>query len=603
MKYEVDNKGGITVINERIKKLREEMKKHDIDAYIIPSSDPHQSEYVPERWKARTWITGFTGSAGTAVITPEKAYLWADGRYHIQAAEQLQGSEIELVKWGLEGVPEVHEWLNQNLSQGMKIGFDGSVVSVSTKQKYDREAKPKSYTYKTDLDLIDRVWNDRPTMPSDKIMIHEMPYAGNTVEEKLGKLRTQMKEKGTDYQIITTLDDVAWLYNFRGKDINYSPVALAYAVISEDQAWLFINPEKLDERAETHFSGSAVEIRPYDTVGDFLESIPNGKQVSYDPSQLSTSLQNAMASELVVVEDSNPVALIKSMKSEEELANMRNSQVRDGVAMVKFIKWLEEAVRAGEASEITAEEKLREFRSQQDMFVSESFNTIAGYREHGAMMHYAATEESNYALEAEGLFLFDSGGNYIDGTTDITRTVALGPVTDQMKRDFTLTLKSHIALSKLRFLSGATGSKIEMIARQPMWAEGIDYKCGTGHGVGYFMNVHEGPQTMKMDPNFVKLQPGMILTNEPGVYREGQYGIRIENTLVIKKDIETEFGQFLNFETISYCPIDTKPVVKDMLAEDEIKWLNDYHKNVYDKLSVHLNDEEKAWLANATKAI
>lgn len=591
------------MINERIKKLREEMKKHDIDAYIIPSSDPHQSEYVSERWKARTWITGFTGSAGTAVITPEKAYLWADGRYHIQAAEQLQGSEIELVKWGLEGVPEVHEWLNQNLHEGMKVGFDGAVVSVKTKQKYDSEAGPKMYTYKTDLDLIDKVWSDRPAMPVDKIMIHEMPYAGNSVQEKLGKLRASMADSGTDYQIITTLDDVAWLYNYRGKDINYSPVALAYAVVSQDNAWLFINPDKLDQRANEHFSESGVEIKAYEDVDAFLKALPSGKLVCYDPTQLSTSLLNALTEDVVRVEDNNPVALIKSMKSDEELSNMRNSQVRDGLAMVKFIKWLEEAVPKGQASELIVEEKLREFRSQQDLFVSESFNTIAGYKEHGAMMHYAATQASDYKLESEGFFLFDSGGNYVDGTTDITRTVALGPVTDQMKKDFTLTLKSHIALSKLRFLSGATGSKIEMIARQPMWAEGIDYKCGTGHGVGYFMNVHEGPQTMKMDPNFVKLQPGMILTNEPGVYREGQYGIRIENTLVIQKDIETEFGQFLNFETISYCPIDTKPVVKEMLAEDEVKWLNDYHQLVYDKLSPQLSDDEKAWLKEATKAI
>lgn len=431
-----------------------------------------------------------------------------------------------------------------------------------------------------------------------------MPYAGNTVEEKkLTKVRTSMVQNGADYQIITTLDDVAWLFNYRGKDINYSPVALAYAVVSKDNAWLFINPDKLDERAKDHFNESGITLKTYNEIDTFLGTLEAGKQVCYDPTQLSTSLLNALANDVVRVEDNNPVALIKSMKSEEELANMANSQVRDGVAMVKFIKWLEEAVPKGQASELLVEEKLREFRSQQDLYVSESFNTIAGYKEHGAMMHYAATEASNYTLESEGFFLFDSGGNYIDGTTDITRTVALGPVTDQMKKDFTLTLRSHIALSKLRFLSGATGSKIEMIARQPMWAEGMDYKCGTGHGVGYFMNVHEGPHTMKMDPNFVKLQPGMVLTNEPGVYREGQYGIRLENTLVIKKDIETEFGQFLNFETISFCPIDTKPVVKEMLAEDELNWLNSYHQLVYDKLSPELNEDERTWLKEATKAI
>ncbi len=590
------------MINKRIGKLREEMEKHNIDVYIIPSSDPHQSEYVPERWKSRTWITGFTGSAGTAVVTKDGSYLWADGRYHIQAADQLKGTEIELIKWGLEGVPELHEWLDQNLSEGMNVGFDGSLISVNTKNKFDVEAMPKIYKYTTDLDLIDKVWDDRPQMPSDQIMIHEMPYASNSVEEKLSNLRAKLDES-VDYQVITTLDDVAWLYNFRGSDISFSPVALSYAIVGKENAWLFINQDKLTERAKTHFSKSGITLKDYNDIYEFIKTLESGKQISYDPGTLSTSLYNSIALDLVRVEASNPVALLKSMKSEQEQANMANSQVRDGVAMVKFIKWLEEAVPKGEASELKAEEMLRTFRSQQDLFVSESFNTIAGYKEHGAMMHYAANETSNYDLKEEGFFLFDSGGNYLDGTTDITRTVALGPVTDQMKKDFTLTLKSHIALSKLRFLSGATGSKIEMIARQPMWAEGIDYKCGTGHGVGYFMNVHEGPQTMKMDPNPVKLQPGMTLTNEPGVYREGQYGIRLENTLVIKKDIETEFGQFLNFETISFCPIDTKPVVKEILTDEELVWLNDYHKTVYEKLSPSLNDHEKAWLLEATKAI
>jgi len=591
------------MINERIKKLREEMKKHNIDAYIIPSSDPHQSEYVPERWKGRTWISGFTGSAGTVVVTEEKSYLWADGRYHIQAADQLQGTEIELIKWGLEGVPEVHEWLNLNLAEGKTIGFDGSVISVSTKRKFDAEALPKKYTYKTDIDLLDAVWENRPDMPSDTIMVHEMPFAGNSVAQKLEKLRSVMAKNDLAYQVITTLDDVAWLFNYRGSDITFSPVALAYAVVGMDSAWLFINPDKLDDRAKNHFDQSKVTVQPYSSIMTFLGELPQGKNVSYDPGQLSTALENALSESVIKVEDNNPVALIKSMKSAEELENMHNSQVRDGVAMVKFIKWLEEAVPKGEASELKVEEMLRHFRSEQERFVSESFNTIAGYKEHGAMMHYAATQASNYTLESEGFFLFDSGGNYLDGTTDITRTVSLGPVTDQMKKDFTLTLKSHVALAKTRFLSGATGSKIEMIARQPMWAEGIDYKCGTGHGIGYFMNVHEGPQTMKMDPNPVKLQPGMTLTNEPGVYREGQYGIRLENTLVIKKDIETEFGQFLKFDTISFCPIDTKPVVKEMLTDDELKWFNTYHQMVFDTLAPHLNDDEVAWLKEATKAI
>ncbi len=594
---------GISVINERISALRQEMKNKGIDVYIIPSADPHQSEYVPERWKARAWITGFTGSAGIAVVTQEKALLWADGRYHIQAAGEIAGSAFELVKWGLEGVPEVPEWLNQNVASGETVGFDGKVISLSTKRAYEKAAGPKKYAFAMAHDLIGAIWTDRPSVPEDRIMIHEMPYAANPVDDKLKRIREAMLESGADYLAVSTLDDIAWMYNFRGNDIHYSPVALSYAVIGKNDAWFFMDSNKLDESALGHFEKYGVSLMPYEEITAFLGDLPSGAKVSIDPQTISAANYDALSDAVTIIEETNPVALIKSMKTEEEIRNIRNSQVRDGAAMVKFHIWLEEAVRLGTATELSVEEMLRTFRAEQPHFVAESFHTIAAYMEHAAMMHYSATEISNSKIQAKGLLLVDSGGNYYDGTTDITRTIAVGELTEEMCRDYTLTLKSHIALARLRFLHGATGSKVEMVARQPMWAEGMDYKCGTGHGVGYFMNVHEGPQTMKMAPNDVKLQPGMILTNEPGVYREGKHGIRIENTLVVRADIETEFGQFLNFETVSFCPVDTKPVRVSMLSSEEIEWLNDYHKAVYEKLSPLLSSDEKAWLEKATQAI
>ncbi len=599
----MDYERGTAVVNERISKLRQKMAEHDIDVYIIPSSDPHQSEYVPSRWKARTWISGFTGSAGIAVITQEEALLWADGRYHIQAEREIKDNDFQLVKWGLEGVPEVGQWIGQHIDSGKTIGFDGQVISLSTMRTYLQEASPRTYKLSLDHDLIEGIWTDRPAVPTDPIYVHEMPFAANTVEDKVARVRHTMKDIDADYLIVTTLDDIAWMFNFRGTDIEYSPVALSYAVVGKDAAWLFIEPEKVGAKSRAHFEKGGIETRAYDQIKSFLNTLPENCKVCFDPQTISAKLHSSLSDCVIEIEASNPVALVKSMKTEEEIENIRNSQVRDGVAMVKFHIWLEDAVKNAKVTELEVEKQLRRYRSEQARYVSESFHTIAAYGPHAAMMHYSADEQSSSKLEEKGLFLFDSGGNYLDGTTDITRTVALGPVTDEMKRDYTLTLKSHIALARLRFLHGATGSKIEMVARQPMWAEGLDYKCGTGHGVGYFMNVHEGPQTMKMAPNTVKIQPGMILTNEPGVYREGKHGIRIENTLVVRKDIETEFGQFLNFETVSLCPIDIKPIETTLLNEDEKQWLNTYHEGVYKKLSPHLSEAERIWLRAATQAV
>lgn len=591
------------MVNSRVDALRKEMEKRNIDIYIIPSSDPHQSEYVPDRWKARTWISGFTGSAGVAVITKEEALLWADGRYYIQAEAEIKNSYFTLMKWGLESVLGPYEWVGKHVKKGMIIGFDGNVISVNTKRELEKHAYPKTLEYALEEDLIDLIWKDRSQIPLDSIWVHEMPYAANKVEEKMICVREKMIGVGAEYLILPTLDDIAWLFNYRGSDISYSPVGLSYAVVGLKESWIFFDKMKGSEQIFNHLHSKNVKILEYDALSSFLKHLPIGAKVSYDPKTLSAKLLEALRKDMVTIEASNPVALAKSIKTPEEIENLKACQRRDGVAMVRFHMWLEKEIPLGKVTELGAEEKLRSFRSVQAHFVSESFHTIAAYGAHGAMMHYAADETSNAQVKENNFFLFDSGGNYLDGTTDITRTIAIGDITEKMKKDYTLTLKSHIKLAKLRFLYGATGSKIEMVAREPMWANAMDYKCGTGHGVGYFLNVHEGPQGMGMRPNAVRLEPGMILTDEPGVYRDGEYGIRLENTLVVQEELTNEFGTFLKFETISYCPLDTRHVIVEMLDTEEKQWLNDYHKMVFDQLEALLDEEEKVWLSQATRAI
>ncbi len=592
------------MINNRVDKLRELMKQRKIDIYIIPSTDPHQSEYVPIRWRCREFISGFTGSAGVAVITADRALLWADGRYYIQAENELKGSYFELMKWGSEGVPQPYEWVGHTVTDGMSIGFDGEVISVYTKNELDKYIFKKEVRYVTDEDLVDLIWVDRPKFPKNKTWVHKMPFAANTVDDKLIRLRDKMKKIDCDYIVIPSLDDIAWLFNIRGSDIDYCPVSLSYAVVGKQDGVLFIDNNKLAKEVIDHLSEYNIQVKDYFDIGDYIENISSGSKISYDHTTLSYKLWNKFQSDHILKPYSNPVAYLKSMKTAEEIDNLKECQVRDGVAMVKFLKWLDDNIPSGEITEISAESRLREFRQEGDYFVSESFHTISAYGENAAMMHYAATDESNAKVLPKGLFLVDSGGNYLDGTTDITRTIAAGSMTEQMKVDYTLTLKSHIRLAKLRFLYGATGSKIDTVARQVMWEHGMDYKCGTGHGVGYFLNVHEGPHGMGMNTaNQTVLESGMILTDEPGVYRQAKHGIRIENTLVVRDDIKNEFGRFMNFDIISYCPIDMRPVLKDMLDDLELQWLNDYHKMVFEKLCPYLNEEEQLWLKDVTKAV
>ncbi|KGM95517.1 peptidase M24 [Clostridium novyi A str. 4552] len=591
-------------IKERVEKLRGLMKQNGIDAYIVPSSDAHQSEYVSEHWKSRRWISGFTGSAGTCVITLDDAGLWTDGRYYIQASKQLEGSGIKLFKGAEPGVPTYIEWLNSVLNKESVVGFDGNVVSVVTVKEMEKEFKNKYISLKWDKDLIDELWNDRPEIPSGKIFTYDVKYAGKSRTEKLNEVRKHMKEKGANYYLLTSLDDIAWLLNIRGTDVPHNPVIVSNTVISMDKTYLFVYLNKVPEDVKKELEGENVIVKDYSEIEDFLKTLTEKDAVLYDATRTSIYLYNSLDEKVEKIQELNITTDLKGVKNETEIENLRNCQVKDGVAMVKFIKWLKESINKGEyVTELSAEEKLESFRKEQDLFVDISFDTIGAYKDHAAMMHYKSTEKTNCQLKNEGMYLVDSGGQYLDGTTDITRTIVIGKITEEEKKHFTLVLKSNIALNTLKFLHGSTGSNIDIIARRPIWEYGIDYKCGTGHGVGFFLNIHEGPQRFSPVPNTVVLEKGMTITNEPGIYIEGKHGIRTENMMLVVEDEKTEFGKFMKFEYITYCPIDLDGVDKDMLTTEEINWLNGYHKDVYSKLSPYLNEEEKEWLKIETREI
>lgn len=590
-------------INERIAALRKLMQEKGIYAYVIPTSDPHQSEYVGDHWKTRVWISGFTGSAGTVVVTMDKAYLWTDGRYFIQAADQLKDSEIELVKMGLPGVPTYTEWLRDNLKEGQAVGFDGKTFPQARLKQMKKKFSSKDIKLIGDYDLIGELWTDRPELPMDEIFILDVKYAGKSPKEKLEEVRENMKREDVDYYLIGSLDDIAWLYNIRGKDVENNPVVTSYALVSMNKACLFIHKNKVPKEVEKYLNKNGIEIYDYDEVRKYVEKIDKNTRVYIDPNRINTWLYNGIPEECEVVEGRDITTDLKAVKNEVEIKNLKNAYIKDGVALVKFMYWLDQNLGKTEITEVTVGEKLEEFRSMGEKFVEPSFDTIAGYKEHAAMMHYSATEETAYPLKKEGMLLIDSGGQYYDGTTDITRTLVLGPITEEEKRDFTLTLKGHINLIRTRFLYGATGSNLDVLSRFPLWQEGLDYKCGTGHGVGFFLNVHEGPHRMSQVPNNVIFEEGMVITVEPGVYKEGKHGVRIENDVVVKKDIETDSGQFMKFETISFCPIDLEGVDVSLLDEGEREWLNNYHKEVYEKLSPYLAGEEKEWLKNETRSI
>ena len=582
--------------------LREVMKKENVDYYIIPSGDSHQSEYVPEYYKGRAYVSGFTGSAGTLLVGIEESYLWTDGRYFIQAEKELNGSGIKLMKMNIPGYPSLIEWIKNNVKEGKTLAFDGSTISTNEYKNYQELSKKNGFNIKMDRDLLNEIWSNRPELSKEKIFIHDTKYCGRCTSEKLQEVRDEMKKLEGENYVIASLDDIAWLFNIRGNDIAYNPVALAYALISDNEAVLYIDEEKVANDDKRRLEAQGVTLKPYNDIYKDIKNVT--ESIIIDGAKVNGKLYYLISEDVKIIENLNITTSLKAVKNEVEIKNMEVSQVRDGVAMVKFIKWLKENVGKINMTEISASDKLEEIRANGEKFKGLSFNTIAGYKDHAAMMHYSATEESQYELNSEGMLLIDSGAQYLDGTTDITRTFILGSITEEEKRDFTLVLKSHIALATTIFLKGTNGCNLDAIARRPLWKYGMDYKCGTGHGVGFFLNVHEGPQGIRPFGNTIALEPGMILTNEPGVYKENKHGIRTENTLLVTKAFKNdEMGEFYKFDTISYCPIDLEGVDVSLLDEEEREWLNNYHRTVYEKLSPYLNEEEKKFLEKETRSI
>lgn len=593
------------MIAQRLSALRALMQQHGIDAYIIPSADAHQSEYVASHWRSREWISGFTGSAGTVVVTADKACLWTDGRYYIQAEKQISGTEYIFFKAGTPGVPTYQEWLADTLQPNATVGFDGRTFAVSEVRALLKQLRAKKPSLKADLDCIGMIWTDRPSLPKDALYEHEVKYAGETTIQKLTRMRDYMQKKGMTRYIITTLDDIAWLYNLRGGDIPSTPVFYAYTVIGLDTAWLFTDTGKISTAIRTRLQNDGVTLFEYATVDTTIRTIGDDERIGCDPDKLNYLLEQSLPASAERFEEYCQVILMKSPKNDTEIANLRNCYIKDCVALEKFFFRLETAVKNETVTEVSAEKKLLEFRKEQPLFIEPSFNPISAYRANAAMMHYRATESEHAVLKPEHLYLLDSGGQYHDGTTDITRTVALGPLTEEEKFDFTLVVKAVINLTIARFVYGSTGTHLDILARRPLWEHGIDYKCGTGHGVGMLGNVHEAPQRfVNNGVNTFKLEEGMVITNEPGVYKAGKHGIRTENSLLVQKDEFTEYGgQFMRFETLTFCHIDTAAIIPDMLSDVERTWLNNYHKEVYAKLSPYMNDAEKEWLKGKTKAV
>ncbi|MBQ3421431.1 MAG: aminopeptidase P family protein [Romboutsia sp.] len=596
------------MINQRIEKLRNLMKEKNIYAYIVPSSDYHQSEYVGDYFKSREFMSGFTGSAGTLIISMDEVGLWTDGRYFIQAENELKGSKIKLFKMGEEGVPTILEYLLEKLPKNSTLGFDGRVMSVKEGQNFANKLAFKNITIDYKYDLVNDIWEDRCSLSTEKAFLLGVEYSGESFSDKLSRVRETMKNKKATTHILASLDDIAWLFNIRGRDVKSNPVVLSYAIIKLDSVYLFIDENKLGEDIKVELNKENVQIKEYDDIYEYIKNIDENDVVLIDTSKVNYAIYNNIPSNVQKIEERNPSILFKSIKNKIELKNIRNSHIKDGVAFTKFMYWLKNNIGKIKITEISATQKLEEFRREQDKFIEPSFSTIAAYKEHAAMMHYSATEESNYKLEPRDLFLVDSGGQYFDGTTDITRTIALGPIPENVRKDFTNVVRGMIRLSKAKFLYGCRGYNLDILARCPLWEQGIDYKCGTGHGIGFVLNVHEGPNGFRwkvredIDDSCV-LEEGMVTTNEPGVYVENSHGIRIENEIVVRKAEKNEYGQFMDFEVITFAPIDLDAIDESLMLEDEIVYLNNYHKQVYDKISPYLNEEEKIWLKNYTREI
>ena len=591
-------------INERLVALRRWMKENALTAFIFPSSDPHNSEYVAEHWKTREWISGFSGSAGTAVVTLQHAALWTDSRYFIAAAKELAGSEYQLMKERMAGTPSISEWLASELAEYEKpiVGVDGSVNTYAdvADLKQSLATKGNMLVRCTD-DPMDVLWHDRPVIPNNKVCLHPLKYAGETTESKLSRIRESLVKQGADGLLVTALDEIAWVLNLRGSDVHCNPVFVSYFLISSNNATLYINREKLAEDVCEYLSTENIDVEEYESVENGLKKY-TGKSLLIDVHSTNYTLSTAVDSDKIHV-GTSPIPMMKAIKNKVEQDGFRAAMLRDGVAMVKFLAWMKGAVEAGGQTEITLADRLEALRAEQQHFKGISFDTIVGYEAHGAIVHYEATPETDISIEPHGFVLIDSGAQYEDGTTDITRTIALGELTDEQRRVYTLVLKGHIQLDLCRFPSGACGSQIDAIAREPMWREGYNYLHGTGHGVGSYLNVHEGPHQIRMEWRPAPLQAGMTVTNEPGLYLEGKFGVRIENTLLIVPAETTDFGDFLKFETLTLAPIDTTPIVLDLLTEEERLWINNYHRRVFESLSPYLAGHERKWLEEATRSI
>ena len=590
-------------INQRLESLREVMRREHLSAFIFPSTDAHQSEYVADHWQGRTWISGFNGSAGTAVVTMKSAALWTDSRYFLAAEEQLKGTEFQLMKLKIEGTPTISEWLAQELQgENAEVGLDGMVNSYHETMGLIADLrKSGGITVRTNFDPLGLIWTDRPAIPANPVEIQPMEFAGESVDSKISRIRTALRQRHADGMLISALDDIAWTLNLRGTDVHCVPVFVSYLLISSQQVSLYVDSAKINDEVKAYLTENGISLYPYNKVAEGLERYSE-YNILLDGDETSYFLWKTVKCQEIIAGNS-PVPAMKAQKNDREIAGFRQAMLRDGVAMVKFLRWLKPAVEAGGQTEISIDRKLTSLRAEQHLFRDISFDTIAGYQAHGAIVHYEATPETDVALKPEGLILIDSGAQYQDGTTDITRTIALGPVTEEMKHVYTLVLKGHIQLELAKFPDGASGTQLDALARECMWREGYNYLHGTGHGVGSCLSVHEGPHQIRMEWKPTPLRAGMTVTDEPGLYLSGKFGVRIENTLLIKDYQTTEFGKFLQMESLTLCPIDLTPVDFSMLQPEEIEWLDTYHRDVFEKLSPYLEGEDLEWLREATRPV
>ena len=600
-------------INQRLADLREVMRREHLAAFIFPSTDPHQGEYTPDHWKGREFISGFNGSAGTAVVTLHSAALWTDSRYFIAAEEQLKGTEYQLMKLKIEGTPTIAEWLGQEFMQSRQseenwseVAIDGRCSSVNEVKDLIAELRQQNgLTLRTNFDALKLIWRDRPAIPENPVEIYPLQYAGESAHDKIARIRQALRQKHADGMLMASLDDIAWTLNLRGSDVHCNPLFVSYLLIASKSVTLYINKVKLSPEVSAYLKAEGIKVEDYEQVENGLKQyfeyniLLDPNEVNYRLYEVVRRQESGVRSKVEIIEGESPVKRMKTVKNATEIAGFKSAMLKDGIAMVKFLKWLKPAVEAGGQTEITIDQKLTSLRAEQPLYRDISFDTIAGYQAHGAIVHYEATPETDIPLKPEGLLLLDSGAQYLDGTTDITRTIALGPLTEEQKRVYTLVLKGHIQIELCKFPAGSSGTQIDILARKDMWREGLNYLHGTGHGVGTYLNVHEGPHQFRMEWKPAPLVAGMTITDEPGIYLAGKFGARIENTLLITPYKETEFGRFLQFESLTLCPIDKAPILKEMLLQEEIDWLNAYHRQVFDTLSPHLSDDEADWLRDA----